>query len=449
MKHILSLNDFLIKEGLRSEQYINMLVEIILEKIDVLNLKKNSSYVLKSFFSNYLDNPNIENILMFLKENNRNPKIYFNIEKPFNVYSLQKEETIENGSYNPSTSDIIINIYSIGRNLSSIKKTLSHELKHMYDDVARKGTANLYDREDNIKYFDKPSEIRAFITGFINQYDKWDQPLSKIIEDCEDHLKTEKYDRKKLIKLLYQIKSTGLNNHTIIPSTKFKGRESDISKFVIQADHYNVFYNYDKEHRILNIDNSILSVNSIDYITEENGELGYPLLELLLDIYDSKGNIYIEIEKGNLELVSILKDVYDRTDIYNYDNKQVLTKNNKTGRYRKTSSVDLTNIYDKIIKELYRNTNAITTDTIQKKISELGYSDSQLLNCIQKIIDMNYAIYLTTDFYNKWIEHLNIENSDMHYFESGNKGYYLLNAENNKSIFMDRVSNSTNYKKLQ
>ena len=170
MKHILSLNDFLITEGLRSEQYINMMVEIILEKIDVLNLKKNSSYVLKSFFSKYLDNPNIKNILMFLKENNRNPKIYFNIEKPFNVYSLQKDETIENGSYNPSTSDIIINIYSIGRNLSSIKKTLSHELKHMYDDVVRKGTANLYDNEDDIKYFDKPSEIRAFITGFINQY---------------------------------------------------------------------------------------------------------------------------------------------------------------------------------------------------------------------------------------------------------------------------------------
>lgn len=469
MKHIIKFQNYL-KEGVSSENIINMMVEIILERIDIETIIANKNdrykqkpvieYTYKTFFNAYKDNDFIKQMLKFFKEENRNPKIKFQFERKFN-YNYQSNGEEQNGYYNTNTSDIQVNIFEIGTDISKIKSTLSHELRHLYDDVVRKGTNSTYDNETSLPYRDKPSEIRARISGFINSYTGWDKDINSIIEDSEKALKSTNYDRKKLLKLLYSIKNTGLKKHTIIPTKKFEGRKSDIDGFVKEMNTYGLFNNYENDHRIIEIDNSILSVNSVD---ENTGELGYPLLDLLFDIY-SKKSINILIDSNNLELVDIIKTRYNQPIIrvrqkYHWSNKNKLkikylvSKNGKIPHYEKIADTQNVGVdYDKLVKG-FQNTNVFpTSENLIHYCKEIGLSETYMITLLQTFLDKDNYFYLYKYFYNKWADRLDLSKVDIHYFETKNKdeitGIYLLNGEKNKSILMDRVEQSLNYKKIK
>lgn len=274
MKNILLFESF-INEGMKSESVINMMMQIILERINISTIESNYKerykkkptieYTYKTFFNSYKNDDFIKQMFIFFKSENRNPKIIFRFERKFSYYEYQTDNVDPNGFYNPETSDIQINIWNTKLDLKQIKQTLSHELRHLYDDVVR--NAVNYDNEDKIEYKNKPSEVRARITGFINSYENWDKDINDIIKDAESALRSENYDRKKLLKLIYQLKKTGLDKHTIIPTKKFEGRKNDIDSFVKEAEANDIHVYYEPKHRIITINNSLLSVNSIDEIT--------------------------------------------------------------------------------------------------------------------------------------------------------------------------------------
>ncbi len=468
MKYLIKYQNY-IKEGLSSENIINMMVEIILERINIETIESNFKerykqkptieYTYKRFFNAYKDNDFIKQMLIFFKENNRDPKIIFRFQEKFS-YNYQTEVEDKNGFYNSDSSNIQINIYMLRTDINKIKRTLSHELRHLYDDVIRGGISK-YDKEENIPYKDKPSEIRARITGFINSYTDWNKDIKEIIADADIALKTTSYDRKKLLKLLYAIKNTGIKKHTIIPTKKLEGRKSDIDKFIKEMNNYSLFSYYRKEHKVIEIKNDILSINTFD---ENTGEIGYPLLDLLFDIYDKK-RINIVIGINNLELVDIIKTKYKMPIIrietkrhWSNKNRQIkylVSKEGKIPNYEKIADTEKIGVdYDKLIKAFYDNYRTPMSDNLVKYCTELGLSESYTITLLQKILDVGKYIYLYADFYNKWEDRLDFSKCDIHYFEIKNNNgeilsFYLINGERDKSILMNRLEQNLNYKKIK
>lgn len=476
MKHIKTFKQ--LTEGLESENVISMMTNIILERVNINTIQDNLSkghktkptieYSYKTYFSKYKDNEFIKKMLKFFDDENRTPKIIFRFEESFS-YNYQTSKNEPNGFYNTTTSDIQINLYEFvsrynmnedERIMKQIKQTLSHELRHLYDDVVRNGKNSEYDNEDNIPYIDKPSEVRGRITGFINSYTGWDKPIGDIINDCVDAIKTDKYDRKKLLKLIYAIKNTGLKNHTVIPTKKLEGRKSDIDGFITEMNNYGLYNTYNKDHRVIDIARDILSINTID---EDSGELGYPLLDMLINIYENK-NINITINKNNLELVDIIKNRYKKDIIKirqkpNWDSrtdlkvKYLLSKSGKIPNYETIKGSDTNIDYDNLVVAFDKKYNTHTNDNLVDYCKELGLSESYMIKLLQTIIDKNKYIYLFEAFYEKYEHFLNLKNVDIHYFENehDNKLYklYIINAEKDKSIMFDRLKNQTNFKKIK
>ncbi len=478
MKHIKKFEEYVIlNEGLKSENVINMMTDIILQKVNYETIVDNMSkykqsleYSYKTIFGKYKDNEFIKQMFVFFKENDRNPKIIFRFEQKFNYQQYQHSKNEPNGFYNADTSDIQINIYAIMQrndaherqsyNEKQIKQTLAHELRHMYDDVVRKGTNSQHDKEDSLSYKDKPSEVRARISGFINSYTGWDNSIDEIVNDAVDAIRTDNYNRKKLLKLLYTLKKTGLDKHTIIPIEKANVRKSDIEGFVQEMEKYGLYNYYEKDHRVIDISSDILSINTID---EDSGELGYPLLEMLLDIYDKK-NLNITTKTRNLELVDIIKNKYKRNIIMirekpaNWNNrvdlkiKFLLSKSGKIPHYEKVSDVKDID-YEKLSIGFERTYQSNRNENLEKYCKDLGLSESYMIKLLQTIIDKNRYFYLLSGFYEKYEHLLNLKDVSVHYFEKelDDKLYkiYIINGDRDKQIYFDKLKDSTNFKKIK
>jgi hypothetical protein len=252
MKHIKKYSDyFKINEGVQTESLISFIRDAFFEysKDKIVNKSYNDvrvRYKMMTILNRYLrydetDDYIKEFILKFketIKEEDLSPVISFEFQRPFNVWTYQKETTSSNGGYDyHGDKSIYIHLYEMnGRDinalLSQIKSTLAHEVKHFVDDILSKG--KYVGNQDDLDYFERPYEINARLSSLYSNMDV-SLPFEDIKSEMIDTIRQRVWDtisdkdKKRYTKMTYKMYHALKDNEKIY-NANVKSEHDRVSK---------------------------------------------------------------------------------------------------------------------------------------------------------------------------------------------------------------------------
>jgi len=406
--------------------------------------KDDKSLTYQHIFKNSKSNKFIKDLFTKLKEDDikSTASIIFHRHRSFSVSDYQIKTNYESGSFVPSRGDINIYLSQSGMKEEEIKKTLSHELKHLYDYIY--AGVSIIDKEANIDYFDRDSELSARIIGFINKYKSWDNDHLTIFNDItKDIPKLRENDRfkKKALKIIYAIKKAGLPSYVVVlPPTK--KRERDINALTNMLDEHKIYYKYDEKHRGIEINNSILGIVDINL---ETGDLTYPALDILVDLVTNK-NVTALIDMNSLKVVDILVNERKFKEKITLQWEKRMSWKEGSGEkgfyvFNKTPNYKYPNLekgipykitYKSIVDAFYKNTYGYSLIDLKDRFLSLGLDMDYVLRGVGYILAEKRPLAIRSDLYNELFQLFNEEivRSDLYYIEFDDSAYYLLNPAN-------------------
>jgi len=429
-----SMNESITVDGIKAEKIVNFISQVISKTLESNPTKKGKKeYSFKTLFSRY--KKGFSYVSDFITEMFKtidlyefNPKVIVYYERPFSYSELQKKDNNFNGGFNSDTYDIILYAYKT----DNLTKTISHEVRHLYDEITITN-----DKYDNYNDYDtNPYEIRARLSGFINQFilnndfsiqevlQIWSQKYKETISNKRDFRKIQK-----IILLAFNLKKEGkLHDFEITPKI-FKGRESDVSKVIQLLKQHEYKYKFDKDKRILYLTDDILNTVNMD-----GQDITYPILDLATPLLD-KG-ISIAFTTDNYLLGYILKNDYklnvtvNTPKKYDYYTKKpsyfLVSSKLKNIPYHGSIESDVIN-FDKAIKILKNNSSVITTGILKSYLPELILKPRIFRDFLKYLISKNETIVLSPQYYE---DNKDILTSNISKIEQGDNVNYILNINN-------------------
>ena len=317
-----------IYEFYKAEKTVEFLTDLFIKHFEQIVLPKlyNKQYFDKNMEYKMIPILNThkeytKDLIKYFKDDE--PTISYVLSKRFS-YDYQTNSHEELGTYGSGKIDI--NLYKMFRTplivkdssslIDKVRHTLSHELKHLYDDYIQKG--GMYDikKEVSVSYFQKYSEIKARLSSYVNSNQDWDLPITDLFNIFkEKYLKVDIESnniKKKVFKMVYQIidykkKHKKLSDIVIKDFKQPNVRKRDVDSVIDLLKENDVICNYEEKHRILNISPDILKVIDINV---ESGDIIYPLIEAVIELKEKNINIVFFKNAATTELADNIIETY-------------------------------------------------------------------------------------------------------------------------------------------
>jgi hypothetical protein len=322
-----------IYEFYKAEKTVEFLTDLFIKHFEQIVLPKlynkqyfdtNIEYKMKPILNTHKEYT--KDIIKYFKEYDLT--ITYVLNKRF-YYNYQVDSHEEFGTY--SDGKIDINLYKMFKTplsknesdvlIEKVKHTLSHELKHLYDEYIQKGGQYDIKKETTTDYFQKYSEIKARLSSFVNSKQDWDLPINDLINIAKEKyiiidIQNEKI-RKKVLKIIYQIinykkKHKKLSDIIIKDFKQSTVRKRDVDSVISLLKENGINYKYEEKHRVLNITPDILK--NID-INIETGDIIYPLIEVVVKLKEKNINIVFNKDASTTELADVIVETYPDIEV--------------------------------------------------------------------------------------------------------------------------------------
>jgi hypothetical protein len=388
MKHILSFGVFNLNEGVEQFNIISNLSKIVLKyfydyKENTTRLQDKKSITYNTLFAPYKNDKILGGFLSKLKavmdKERKGAGIHVYYREPY-FLSTAQSDVKKIGGFDAKDT---LNLYVF--NYETIESTLRHELSHLYDYVNAKyngynNTDSYVEYEqDRVDYYEQEYEVRARFYGFVNNVklsmDDFDDLTSRMIRAVKPNDKLGKKYTKLLYKIWYSAKNNELPSVTLIEKDKILvQRLSTLEKLEMECGKYNLKIEVDTHNpKHYTLRSGILGV-----ISEQGGEISYPLLEKFLHFFHKDKKMRITIR--GISLVRVIREKYYLEVYSNSSNYNTLdvSWHIKHRKLKSDTKINTEEEVSRVTKEFiaylhdYNMSSIITSDVIEKAKDKFG-----------------------------------------------------------------------------
>lgn len=440
-----------IYEFFKSEQTVSFLTDLFMKHFEQIVLpklydktgsNKPFSYKITPIVVGYKNNHIISSMLKYFNEHSLTPSVIYHLSKP--PMTSYTNDPRSGKGYIDVDCCVHVNLYNILNLpiidsdeykyivLEVVKEVVSHELKHLYDDILQMGASYHVIKDRDKPYLLKWHEVTARISSFVNSDQDWKSPISELLKIFKnkyiliDMSAFDEKTRNKILKYAYQIiqykrENPTLHDIKIVDFETKPAKKKSIDTIIEEFKKNKVTGLYNQLQRILEIDSTILKVVDVD---GDTGMLTYPLLEQTLQLIGD--NINITINDKEIDLVDTIKETYPNIDVKiihikkgvdsNYNIKEktrqyLISKKNTIPEWVYVRNVSQGIDVDVILTEkMYKHKNLSNSSALKTFLKEKNAKKKKYFyQCAEHIINNGWLFSVPLNDINDLLDYTNLK----------------------------------------